>query len=151
MEKKKAGRPSGLTDARIKQAAKLCKLGATDEEVADFFEVSRTTIWRWKEADERFCNALKVGKDPVDDRVERSLFARATGYEADETDIRVVNGEVVQTIVRKRYPPDPTSCIFWLKNRRPDRWRQVVPEGGGDDPIPDRVPVTRTDASIPEP
>jgi hypothetical protein len=147
---KPKGRPSGLTDEKIKQVEKLARLGATDEEVADFFEVSRVTIWRWKEADERFCSALKAGKEPADDRVERSLYARATGYECDEVDIRVVNGVIEQTPIRKRYPPDPTSCIFWLKNRRPDRWRQVVPEGGADDPVPGKVEVSRTDASIPE-
>lgn len=144
------GRPSGLTADKIKQAEKLARLGATDAEIADFFEVSRMTIMRWKEANPRFCDALKVGKEPADDRVERSLFARATGYECDDVDIRVVGGEVVQTVVRKHYPPDPVSCIFWLKNRRPDKWRQVVPEGGGDEAPPESVKVTRTDASIPE-
>lgn len=146
---KPKGRPSGLTDEKIKQAEKLARLGATDAEVADFFGINPVTVWRWKESSEAFCNALKVGKEPSDDRVERSLFARATGYEADETDIRVVNGEIVTTTVRKRYPPDPTSCIFWLKNRRPDKWRAQPPDGEESTP-PEKVPVTRVDASTPD-
>lgn len=144
------GRPSSLTPEIIAKVGKLAKLGATDKEIADFFDVSAVTIWRWKESNEDFCSALKAGKEPADDRVERSLFARATGYECDEVDIRVVNGEVVQTVYRKHYPPDPVSCIFWLKNRRPDQWRAVVPEGGGDGKVPESVSVTRTDASVPE-
>ena len=91
---------------------------------------------RWKADNTEFCHALKAGKAEADERVERSLFARANGYEHDEVDIRVVNGEVVQTPIRKLYPPDTTACIFWLKNRRPDLWRDRVeqtiqgPNGG---------------------
>ena len=70
-----------------------------------------------------FRQALKVSKDQADDRVERSLYERATGYERDEIDIRVVNGEIVKTPIRKFYPPDTTAAIFWLKNRKPAQWR----------------------------
>ncbi len=126
-------RPSKFKDTFIAQAEKLCKLGATDIEVADFFEVDVRTIYRWKADHDGFCQALKAGKSESDDRVERSLFARATGYEHDEVDIRVVGGEIVQTPIRKYYPPDTTAGIFWLKNRRPDDWRdkQEVEHGGG--------------------
>lgn len=126
-------RPSKFKDTFIAQAEKLCKLGATDIEVADFFEVDVRTIYRWKADHDGFCQALKAGKSESDDRVERSLFARATGYEHDEVDIRVVGGEIVQTPIRKYYPPDTTAGIFWLKNRRPDDWRdkQEVEHAGG--------------------
>lgn len=30
---------------------------------------------------------------------------------------------VKQTI--KHYPPDTTACIYWTKNRMPERWRDV--------------------------
>jgi hypothetical protein len=117
------GRPSKYKEEFISQAEKLCKLGATDQEVADFFEVDVRTLYRWKGEHEAFCQALKAGKDVADDRVERSLFSRANGYEHDEVDIRVIGQEIVQTPIRKFYPPDTTACIFWLKNRRPDDWR----------------------------
>jgi hypothetical protein len=58
--------------------------------------------------------------------VERSLFARANGYEHDEVDIRVIQNEIVQTPIRKFYPPDTTAAIFWLKNRNPAQWREKV-------------------------
>ena len=131
-----SGRPSDFKPEYIEQARKLCKLGATDQEVADFFEVSVRTIYRWKGQHESFCQALKSGKTEADDRVERSLFARANGYEHDEVDIRVVGQEIIQTPIRKYYPPDTTACIFWLKNRRPAEWRDKVeqalmgPDGG---------------------
>jgi hypothetical protein len=92
------GRPTSFKPEFIVQGAKLCRLGATDEEIADFFGVDVRTIYRWKEAHEEFCQALKEDKDAADTRVEKSLFQNA------------VNGNV-------------TAQIFWLKNRKPDQWR----------------------------
>ena len=125
-------RPTKFKPEFVAQAEKLCKLGATDIEIADFFEVDTRTIYRWKADNDGFCQALKSGKAESDDRVERSLFSRATGYEHDEVDIRVVGGEIVQTPIRKYYPPDTTAGIFWLKNRRPNSWRdkQDIELGG---------------------
>lgn len=120
------GRPSSFKPEYVEQARKLCALGATDVELADFFGVDVRTIYRWKATSEDFCQALRVAKEVADERVERSLFARANGYEHDEIDIRVLNGEIVKTPIRKYYPPDTTACIFWLKNRRPAEWRDKV-------------------------
>lgn len=116
-------RPTKFKPEFVAQAEKLCRLGATDIEVADFLEVDVRTLYRWKGEHEEFCQALKAGKDVSDERVERSLFSRATGYEHDEVDIRVVGGGIVETPIRKFYPPDTTAAIFWLKNRKPDQWR----------------------------
>jgi transposase-like protein len=117
------GRPTLYQPEFAAKARELCEQGATDQELADFFEVSARTLYRWKNSHPDFCQALKASKEPADERVERSLFERATGYERDEMDIRVVGGKIVQTTVRKFYPPDTTAAIFWLKNRRPDLWR----------------------------
>jgi hypothetical protein len=125
-----AGRPSKFRPEFVVQAEKLCQLGATDQEIADFFEVEVRTLYRWKVEHEEFCQALKTGKDVADERVERSLFARATGYEHDDTDIRVVEGQIVKTTVRKYYPPETTAAIFWLKNRRGWKDKQEVEHSG---------------------
>jgi hypothetical protein len=132
-EKRPAHRPSGLTQERIKQAEKLCRLGATVMEIADFFEVGRRTVFRWRAESAAFASAMKLGKEGPDDRVEQSLFARAIGYEHEEVDIRVIDGVVVQTPIIKHYPPEPVACIFWLKNRRPEQWRDRQPAGAGED------------------
>jgi hypothetical protein len=116
-------RPTKYKPEYCEQAEKLCRLGATDIEIADFFDVEVRTLYRWKGEHEQFCQALKAGKEISDERVERSLFARANGYEHDEVDIRVVSGAIVQTPIRKYYPPDTTAAIFWLKNRKPAEWR----------------------------
>jgi hypothetical protein len=120
-----AGRPTKYKPEYVEQAKKLCALGATDIEIADFFEVDVRTLYRWKGEHDKFCQALKVAKDIADERVERSLFARANGYEHDEVDIRVVDHTIIQTPIRKFYPPDTTAAIFWLKNRKPEKWREM--------------------------
>ena len=119
------GRPTELTQAVIEQAPKLYELGLTDAEVADFFEVSVRTIHRWKLVSEAFCHSTKLGKMAADERVEKSLYHRALGYEHDEVDIKVIGGEIVKTPIRKFYPPDTTAAIFWLKNRKSQEWRDI--------------------------
>ena len=118
-----AGRPSKYKPEYAKQAEKLAKLGATDRELADFFEVVESTLNLWKIEHPEFSESLKLGKEIPDQRVERSLYQRALGYSHEEVDIRVVNNEIQMTPIIKHYPPDPTSAIFWLKNRKSDNWR----------------------------
>lgn len=124
------GRPSEFKDEFVAQAEKLSRLGATDMEMADFFGVNVRTFYRWKAESDEFCQSVKVGKEVADERVERSLYFRAVGYEHDETDIRVVGGEIVETQIRKHYPPDSTAMIFWLKNRRGWKDKQEVEHSG---------------------
>jgi len=121
------GRPADYDAKKTpKQAAELCQRGFTDQQIADFFQVSVRTIYRWKATHKEFCQALKVAKDVADDWVERSLYHRAIGYEHDDVDIRAVDKELVMTPIRKYFPPDAASAIFWLKNRRPEQWRDRV-------------------------
>lgn len=124
-DKPKAGRPTKFKEEFIEQARKLCQLGATDIEIADFFGVEVRTIYRWKNENEIFCQSLKAGKEVADERVERSLFQKATGYEQDEVKIFMPANapEPVYAPFRAKVAPDTTAAIFWLKNRRPDLWR----------------------------
>lgn len=117
------GRPSKYKPEYVAQAAKLCALGATDAEMADFFEVALSTFSLWKVQHQEFSDALKDSKGIADSRVETALYNRAMGYSHEDTDIRVVDGAVVMTPVVKHYPPDTTAAIFWLKNRKPQEWR----------------------------
>ncbi|MBC2659739.1 terminase [Pseudomonas sp. MSSRFD41] len=117
------GRPTKYKPEYVQQAEKLCALGATDSEMADFFEVTISTFSLWKVKHPEFSEALKGGKDIADRRVETALYNRAMGYSHEETDVRVVDGAVVMTPMIKHYPPDTTAAIFWLKNRKPQEWR----------------------------
>ena len=118
------GRPSKYKPEFCEQAAKLCKLGATDRELADFFEVREQTITNWKTQYPEFLGSLKRAKQESDDRVEQSLYRRALGYSHDAVKILLTkDGDVYREEYVEHYPPDTVACIFWLKNRRPDQWR----------------------------
>src|SRR5262249_17802873 len=91
----------------------------------DFFGVSVRTIANWQAKHEEFLQALKSGKEEADDRVERSLYQRAVGYEYDAVKVFNANGTPMIVPYRATMPPDVTAMIFWLKNRPSDRWRDV--------------------------
>jgi hypothetical protein len=116
-------RPSKYQADYAAKALKLCDLGATDEDLADFFSVSIRTISNWKSEFPEFLQALKSGKSAADDRVERSLYQRAVGYTHDAVHFSAFQGVVTETSYRNHCAPDVTAQIFWLKNRRPDLWR----------------------------
>ena len=119
------GRPSAFKPEFAEEAQKLCKLGATDAELADFFAVSIVTIWAWQRRYPEFLSALKAGKQEADDRVERSLYQKAIGYTFDAVKIFCSkDGDVTQVPYREHAAPDTTAAIFWLKNRRSGDWRE---------------------------
>lgn len=123
-----AGRPTKYRPEFVIQAEKLTKMGAIDTEVADFFGIVVSTLFEWKDKYPAFSEALKRGKEIADTAVKQSLYRRALGYSHSEDKIFNNNGEALIVPTTKHYPPDSTSCIFWLKNRDPENWRDK-PEG----------------------
>ena len=119
------GRPAKYERKFASQASKLCELGATDEELADFFEVSVRTIYRWMIKHDDFCQAVKVAKEVADNRVERSLYQRAVGYRTPSVKIFMPAGSKEPVYARffENVQPSDTAIVFWLKNRRKDTWR----------------------------
>ena len=107
--------------------------GGTDEDLADAFEVSPRTINRWKKDYPEFAEALAAGKEYADAEVELSLYKRAKGskkktkvtrkiIEMDKDgNTKPAKIETVET--EEDIIPDVGACCFWLKNRRPDIWR----------------------------
>jgi hypothetical protein len=108
-----------------KTCAFLASRGATIAEMADACDVETRTFFRWMNAYPELNEAVSSGKDAFDTRVERALAERAVGYAVDVEECFVIDGKVVKETVRKYYPPDVTACIYWTKNRMPDRWRDV--------------------------
>ena len=119
-------RPSKYTQEYADQAYKLCLLGATDAQLADFFGVEEKTINNWKEKHPKFLQSLNNAKLVADNEVEKSLFQRAMGYSHPEDKIFNNDGEPLIVSTTKHYPPDTTACIFWLKNRQKEQWRDKV-------------------------
>lgn len=106
------------------QARKLCLLGATDKELADFFEVTEQTINNWKNDFPAFFESIKSGKDVADSNVADRLYQRAMGFEHDSEEIKVVDKDIARVPIRKVYPPDTMAAIYWLNNRQRRNWKQ---------------------------
>lgn len=119
----KAGAPTKYKPEYDRQAYKMCLLGATDDELADFFEVHVDTIHEWKKVHPEFSDSIKKGKQQADAEVSHKLFKRATGYEHADVDLKMFEGQIIVTDITKHYPPDTAAAIFWLKNRQPKKWR----------------------------
>ena len=145
--KGKGGRPTKYKPEYAKLARKLCAhpFGATDAQLAEFFEVSEDTINEWKKVQPEFSESLKEGKADADNQVEVSLFKRATGYSHPAVHISQYKGDPVEVEYTEHYPPDTTACIFWLKNRRKEKWRDKQEhEIGGKNGAPVRAVIKLT-------
>ena len=118
-----AGRPTEYKPEYCPQAAKLTKLGATDRDLAEFFDVHIRTVQRWAAQHDEFRRAIQLGKDEADEKVERSLFHRAVGYTFESEKIFHNKGEIVRAACLEHVPPDTAAAFIWLKNRKPDAWR----------------------------
>lgn len=118
--KKKAGRPSKLTKGLAERIYFLSRKGLIDKEIADVLGLEESTLTRWK-SNAQFCTLLKEAKAEIDDEVENALLRRAMGYDYDEEHYSEKAHSAIT--VTKKMHSDVTACIFWLKNRRRDRWR----------------------------
>jgi len=107
----------------LKVIEQMCKLGAIDTEIAKALDVSVKTIYSWKKSQPEFCKVLKAAKSIADDQVVKSLYSRANGYSHPEEKAFQYLGKPIIVPMVKHYPPDTAACIFWLKNRKPNEWR----------------------------
>lgn len=147
-----AGRPTDYDSDKFPHMAYVaCRDGGfTDVKLAKLFDVSKSTINRWKYNYPEFWDSIKKGKDEFDVQVaEKSLLKRVKGFSYNETvkksfpikdEEGVITGYELRIVkkTRKHLAPDPTSIIFFLKNRNPARWRdkqQIEHTGKGGGPI----------------
>lgn len=127
-----AGAPTKFKPEYITQAKKLAWLGATDDFLADFFNVTKQTINNWKKSNPEFFDSLKKGKQVADTAVVKALFRRATGYAHKEDKIFQYEGCPIVVPTVKHYPPDTLACIYWIKNRLKDEWKDRVDQDNGN-------------------
>lgn len=129
--------------------------GLTDEQIAEKMGIHPATFYRWMAESREFCEAVKEGKAPVDIEVENALLNSALGHtvkirkpiklrtKKQLRDKGTIEEERIEYVDEEVYiPPQTAAQIFWLKNRRPDKWREKPPEvvaasddGGTDDPL----------------
>ena len=94
--------------------------GLTNEQIAHNIGINPDTLYTWIKKYPDIAESLKRGKEVVDRQVENALFKSAIGYMYEEETVTNA-GDVVTT--RKYAKPNTTAQIFWLKNRKPDTWR----------------------------
>ena len=113
--------------------------GLTDEQIAHNMGISRKTLAEWKKKYGDISDTLKKGKDVVDIQVENALLKKALGMKETVKkaikvrEVKYNDGKRVSEKEHIEYvdeevfvPPDTTAQIFWLKNRKPDKWRDKV-------------------------
>lgn len=103
--------------------------GLTDEDIAHNMGIAKATLCDWKNKFPELSDVIKQSKEVADRIVENALFKRATGYRYKEITKETrygINGEPLEYTkeVEKEFPPDPASMVIWLKNRKPDTWRE---------------------------
>lgn len=101
--------------------------GLTEEQIAKNMGIGRTTLYEWKKKEPNIANTLKKGKEVIDFEVENALLKKALGYTITLNKQKVTkDGDVVDIQEDVHIAPDTTAQIFWLKNRKPDKWRDKV-------------------------
>ncbi|GAB7387374.1 helix-turn-helix domain-containing protein [Bacillaceae bacterium] len=110
-----------ITKSGLQQIEDWARMGLTDEQMAHNMGINVATLYEWKNRFPEIVEAQKRGKEVVDQQVENALLKRALGYEYEEITYDA-DGKIIKR-VKKEVVPDTTAQIFWLKNRKPDVWR----------------------------
>jgi hypothetical protein len=100
--------------------------GATDKQIAEYYDVNVTTVDNWKRRYPEFDRILRKGKMEADSKVAQSLYQRATGYEHEDIYITTHKGMPITVPYKKHYPPDTQAALRWLSIRRRQEWSETV-------------------------
>lgn len=134
MSEKKAGRhgkyEEWLDKDNLLKVQGWARDGLSNEQIAHNIGITAKTLCEWQNRFGEFRNAIKKGKEVVDREVENALLKRAMGYEYDEVtqepvtdkDTGITEMRVTKRVT-KQIVPDVTAQIFWLKNRKPEEFR----------------------------
>ena len=126
------GRPTDYKPAYDELAHNYCLLGATSEDLAGFLGVTSRTIGNWIASHESFATAVHDGRAFADARVARSLYGRALGYDRTVKRTTERGGETTTVTTEMHYPANAQCCIFWLRNRQRQTWRETATESVPD-------------------
>lgn len=119
------GRPSKYKPEFAHMAYCMALAGMIDIQMAEALEVSESTFNNWKDRYPEFLESIKKGRSFADAQVAEALFHRAIGFTHAATKvIQTKNGNRNKTTTTY-YPPDVTACIYWLKNRCREQWRET--------------------------
>ncbi len=106
--------------------------GLTDVQIAQNLGISKTTFYKFKNEYSELSELLKKGKEEIDYQVENALLKRALGYNYEE--VTYENGRETKKVT-KQVAPDTTAQIFWLKNRKPSKWKDKIIDNDNNEAI----------------
>ena len=137
--KNKGGRPTKYSANYVpKLAVLMAGKSMIDKDMAEYLGIAESTFHKWKTDHPEFAEALRKGKEDPDDAMEAALYKSGIGYTFDEVTQDRKNVQdpkfpddptktvevVVRThLVRRHYPGAVAAQFIWLKNRRPNKWR----------------------------
>jgi len=129
MARKKAVARAGhnYTPEKGQEILELAKTGKTNKQIAECMGLTTRTIENWTTQKDDLIKEIKLAKEPTDNTVEATLLQKALGYKYET--IKLFFDAKTGTVIEHKYTefvqPDTTSAIFWLKNRQPEKWRDV--------------------------
>lgn len=133
------GRPTKYKSEYVDLAYKFCLMGATNEKLAEFFDVATATVSNWMNEHADFLDAVKRGRVQADGEIAHALYHRAKGYSHKAVkifaDVKTGDEKIVE--YTEHYPPDTAAAFIWLKNRAGWRDRQEHTGADGKDLIPE--------------
>lgn len=138
-----------LTEEALLLLEGWAREGLIDEQLAQKMGIGVRTLYEWKNKYPQISQALKKGKEVIDFEVERKLLDTALGFKVKVLkpikvktekhkvgDSKVIEEKVVYAEEEIYIPPNPTAQIFWLKNRKPEKWRdKPAVSDGPDEPL----------------
>ena len=143
-----AGHPAiEITADMLTKVESFAAQGLTKDQIARSIGVSLSWFMKQQAEKPHFKEAILVGQAKGIATISNALFQRAKGYTHPEEKVFQHQGAIVTKIIQRHYPPDPTSMIFFLKNRSPEEWKDRMPEAlpNSDAVTPSRVEVTVVD------
>lgn len=129
----KEGRPTAYHPAMAEMAKRMNMLlkDVTDKVLAEIFEVSESTIHKWKQDYPEFSESIRAGKVIADANVVASLYDRATGMQLRKTHFSHHEGEIAAVEYIEELPPDVKAISLWLRNRQGENWKEVFAHTNG--------------------
>lgn len=126
-KERKNGKPTLYKEDYPRQAYLIALMGASDQQLAEFFGIKKATLDLWKRKHPDFEHSIKEAKFVADTKVAASLYHRAIGYDFEEVHEmkgRDRNGETYNYTkkIKKHLPPDVKAALIWLVNRQPEHW-----------------------------
>ena len=109
----------------IKRAYKLSLLGLLDKDLADAFDITYNTLYKWRLKSTAFDRAITEGRMMASAKVAEAVYTRAIGFEKTVQEVKNSGGQAVVMEYTKYFPPNITAAMYWLNNRDKKRWGSV--------------------------